>query len=69
MTYMVKMNQYGEIYLVRRVDESYSYSILYNVKGMLNSGNHSEYYDFKKPIVDGKCKFKRIIIQKIPVIT
>jgi hypothetical protein len=65
ITVLDKMDQYGRIYLDRNVDENHSYSILYNVNGMLNSGNHSEYYDFKKPIVDGKCKFKRIIIQKI----
>ena len=39
--------------------------LYYRIIGMLNSGNHPEYYDFKKPIVDDKCKFKRIIIQRI----
>ena len=37
----------------------------YRVIGMLNSGGRSEYYDFAKPIVSGKCKFKRIIIIKV----
>lgn len=37
----------------------------YKIVGMLNSGNHPEFYDFKKPIVDKKCKFKRIVIEPI----
>ena len=37
----------------------------YEIVGMLNSGNKPEAKDFAKPIVDKKCKFKRILIQKM----
>ena len=39
--------------------------IYYNVIGMLNSGGRPEFFDFAKPIIDGKCKFKRILIKRI----
>ena len=37
----------------------------YRLTGMLNSGNRPEIWDFAKPIIDGKCKFKRILIQRV----
>ena len=36
----------------------------YRLTGMLNSGNRPESWDFAKPIIDGKCKFKRILLQR-----
>lgn len=39
--------------------------ITFLIEGMLNSGNHPEYFDFEKPIVEGKMKFKRLIIRKV----
>ena len=38
--------------------------ICYQIMGMLNSGNKPQFYDYAKPILNGKCKFKRIIIRK-----
>jgi len=37
----------------------------YEIIGMLNSGGHPDYCDFAKPIIDGKCKFKRLLLKKI----
>ena len=39
--------------------------VVYEVIGMLNSGNKPDVYDFAKPIIDGKCKFKRLLIRKL----
>ena len=39
--------------------------ILFEIIGMLNSGGRPELYDFAKPIIDGKCKFKRLIIKRV----
>ena len=39
--------------------------VRYRVIGMLNSGGRPEFYDFAKPIINAKCKFKRIIIIKV----
>ena len=36
----------------------------YRLIGQLNGGNNRDNYDFAKPIVNGKCKFKRILIEK-----
>ena len=37
--------------------------MLFSIIGQLNSGN-GQNYDFAKPILDGKCKFKRLLIKK-----
>jgi hypothetical protein len=39
--------------------------ITFLIEGMLNSGNHPEYFDFDKPIINGKMKFKRLIIRRV----
>ena len=39
--------------------------VRYRVIGMLNSGGWPEFYDFAKPIINSKCKFKRIVIIKV----
>lgn len=31
----------------------------------LNGGSNKENYDFAKPIINGKCKFKRLIIKHV----
>ena len=37
--------------------------LLFSIIGQLNSGN-GQNYDFAKPIINGKCKFKRLLIIK-----
>ena len=39
--------------------------IKFKVIGMLNSGGHPENFDFQKPIIENKCTFKRLIIEKV----
>lgn len=38
--------------------------IRFEIIGQLNSGNNQN-YDFTKPIIDGKCKFKRLLVKRI----
>ena len=59
ITVIDKMNQYGII----EFKDKCGITIQFRIIGMLNSGNHPEFYDFKKPIIDKKCKFKRILIE------
>lgn len=37
--------------------------LLFSIIGQLNSGNRQN-YDFAKPIISGKCKFKRLLIKR-----
>jgi hypothetical protein len=38
--------------------------IRFEIIGQLNSGNNQN-YDFAKPIINGKCKFKRLLVKRI----
>ena len=60
ITVLDKMNADGDIEFKTSDDETITYQIM----GMLNSGNKPQCYDYAKPILNGKCKFKRIIIRK-----
>lgn len=41
------------------------YLKLFKLVGQLNGGSNKENYDFAKPIINGKCKFKRLIIKRV----
>ena len=60
ITALDKMNCDGVLEFIDESGQKY----LYAVCGQLNSGNNVN-YDFAKPIIDGKCKFKRIVIKKL----
>lgn len=48
---------------IRFVDKSSGKLLTFEITGMLNSGNGKN-FDFEKPVISGKCKFKRILIKK-----
>lgn len=60
ITVLDKMNNEGDIEFLDPTGNIITYQIM----GMLNSGGKPQFYDYAKPILDGKCKFKRIIIRK-----
>ena len=60
ITVLDKMNSDG---IMEFVDESGNL-LEFILVGMLNSGNGTR-FDFAKPIVDGKCKFKRVLIRHL----
>mgnify|MGYP002523816436 CR=1 FL=1 len=60
ITVIDKMNADGDIEFITEDGKIVKYQIM----GMLNSGNKPQFYDYAKPILNGKCKFKRIIIRK-----
>lgn len=50
--------------LIKMFDDINKKDLTFKVIGMLNSGNRQN-FDFAKPVIDGKCKFKRLLIKKI----
>lgn len=60
ITVLDKMNADGEIEFLDPKENIMRYQIM----GMLNSGGKPQVYDYAKPILNGKCKFKRIIIRR-----
>lgn len=62
ITVMDRTSQDGLVYFA---DPSGN-AVRFRVVGMLNSGSHPEAFDFSKPVIRGKCKFKRILIEKVP---
>ena len=58
ITVLDKMNVDGDI----EFKDPDGNVLTYQIMGMLNSGRKPQCYDYAKPILRGKCKFKRIII-------
>lgn len=56
-----KLNKDGFINFV----DSDGNDILFEIIGQLNGGTNKDNYDFAKPIINGKCKFKRLIVKRI----
>ena len=56
-----KLNEYGYINFV----DSDRNDILFEIVGQLNGGVNQENYDFAKPILNGKCKFKRLVVKRV----
>ena len=56
-----KLNEYGYINFV----DSDGNDILFEIVGQLNGGVNQENYDFAKPIINGKCKFKRLVVKRV----
>lgn len=61
ITVIDKMNKEGNLEFIDKNGSLIKFKLL----GQLNGGKNFDNYDFAKPIINGKCKFKRLLIKRI----